>query len=698
MPQRHGKPAKDALPLMTTNPKSCQRPRRKPHLQWMAAVLLSFVLAHATTALAQADTDSPLISQLRSLRASGDTSAEAIRQFHEIESRIPADAPYPLRRELLRTGLAVLDEERSYEETLASMQSLRDLAEANDDAQTVALMDINRIFMSHVDDDIGRYIDQLNNVRARLTSDASPEVMEALERSYGNMYFDAGNFDSALRHQLAALDWAEKLPIGSERARLFRLSTIAELYNAMSLPDSALDYVNRAFALADGEPPLQNRIALLGARAMALMEKGELPEADLALSQAEALGLDDPSVFTAMRLGALRIRLLLAMSSPDDAVVAINRLEEQAKAQGNTYYVARSWLLRGEALMQLDHIEEGRALMQRALDFFQSKGQMIDVLDGLDRQVDTLRAKGLDEAALTAMQEQQELWKKLFRNERARAVAELEAHQSARELENQVHTLSTENRLQQASLRAERLGKALALLLALLAAIASAFLVFAIYRARRERDKLSDAARRDTLTGAYSRYQFQQRATDLDGGHDQLTGVLLIDIDHFKAINDRHGHEAGDAVLKALVNRIRRVVRERDELYRWGGEEFLVILHERDAPTLDAMVLRLLAEVENEAVDWHGTALPLRVSGGYVRCPMSSGRQTSMLDAIRWVDAALYLAKNAGRQRVERVELTDSGIATLDGACPLDMRQLQDWQLRGLLRVRTMRLQGATAE
>ncbi|MCB1559960.1 MAG: diguanylate cyclase [Xanthomonadales bacterium] len=667
--------------------------RTVPHLsrqrhRWIVPLLLALSLSLPMTA--QADQDDHLIAELQALRGSGDTSAAAVQRLRAIEAQTAGDASYPLRREILRADLVVLDESRGYEDTLAAMQSLRELADVNGDADTVNLMDINRIFMSHVDDDINRYIDQLNEVRARLSSESSPDVMEALERSYGNMYFDAGNFDSALRHQLAALEWAEKLPVGSVRARLFRLGTIAELYNAMQLPDSALDYVDRAFALGGDELPLQNRISLLMARAMALMQGNQLPEADLALSRAETLSLDDPSVFTAMRLGTARIKLLLAMSSPDDAIVAINRLEEQAKAQENSYYLAKSWVLRGEALMQLDRVEEGRALMQRALDFFESKGQMIDVLDGLERQVDTLRAEGLPVQALEAMERQQTLWVHLFRNERARTLAELEAHQSARELENRVSALSAENRAQQASLRAERLSKALALVLALLAALASAFLVFAIRRARRERDKLSDAARLDTLTGAFSRYQFQQRAVREARRTDASTGVLLLDIDHFKAINDRHGHEAGDAVLKTLVTRVRGVVAADAEIYRWGGEEFLVVMNPQTTQTVERDVVRLVAGIEDEPLRWHDTDIRLRVSGGFVRCPLADGWPASLDDAIRWADAALYLAKNEGRQRIEQIELTAAGIDSLRGQTPVDFVQLQDWKRRDLLQTRAL--------
>ena len=190
--------------------------------------------------LAQTAPPAQLIQQLRDLRVAGEPSADAVQKLKSIERAVPEDAPYALRRALEKTRMFVLQDSLSFDDSLKLMKSLSELAKANGDADTVSLMDIRRIYMSHADDDIGKFIDQLNEVRAQIRSDASPEVMEALEVSYGNLYFDAGNFDTALRHELAALDWAAKLPFGRERARLYRLGTIAELYNAMELPEQAL--------------------------------------------------------------------------------------------------------------------------------------------------------------------------------------------------------------------------------------------------------------------------------------------------------------------------------------------------------------------------------------------------------------------------------------------------------------------------
>ena len=663
-----------------------------PERRWALCAALVLMLV-SVPGLAQTAPAGDVIGQLRALRAVGGDSPVAVKELRQIEAGIPADAPYPVRRALLRAKLAVEDDSVSFEDRLALMQKLRDLAQAHGDADTVSLMDIDRVYMSHADDDIGKYLDQLNEVRSHIRPDASPEVMEALERSYGNMYFDAGNFDIALRHQFAALEWAGKLPMNRQRAQLYRLGTIAELYNAMELPRQALAYVRQALALPIDSMPAGNRLSLLGARAMALIQLGRFDQAGSALKSAEALASRDGSAFDAMRLDTVRANLLLATGKPEQAMAISDRLADLARQKDNSYYVAKAQMLRGHALMQGGQADDGLALMQKATDYFRSKGQMVDVLSGLKRQIETLRSKKMYARAIEVMDRRQQLWSQLFRNERGRAIAEVEARHMAREQAQRIKTLSAQNRMQEQRLRAERLSKALAFVLALLALGLSVFLFLAIRRARRERDTLSDAVRLDALTGASSRYQFQRRADSVapsEVADAPCTGLLMLDLDNFKAINDQYGHEAGDAVLIAVVARIRQVLGEHDELYRWGGEEFLVILNNREHRALKQDAMRLLTEIEQAPVSWHGQSIPISVSGGYVHHPLAADWQSPLADGIRWADAALYLAKHAGRRRVEQVEVTASGRVALRGHRPIDMAQLQDWQRQGYVEVHTL--------
>lgn len=651
---------------------------------WLAVTLtLSFNMATA-----QREDDAATIRQLTELRNADETTPDALARLHMIENNVTADLPYPVRRAITLTRLALLAKTASRDQRLILMKSLRDLAESNGDTNTMILMDIRRIAMTHADNAIDTFIDQLNALRAGITADASVEVMEALESTYGNLYFDAGNFDTALRHQLAALDWAGRLSSGRNRARLHRIGIIAELYNAMDLPESALDLVDRGFTLEGNKKiGLDNTISLLSARSMALMHLGRMTESESALREAEMLAEKTTSNFTAMRMTALRIELLLATSRPAQAMDVVDRLTALAQLTQNAYYIAKSGTLRGEALLQLGKIDEGLDLMQQGIDYFKSKGQMVDLLASLNNQIAALRDKKLFELAVTRMDQRSEVWSQLFRNERGRAIAEVEARHSAETFERRISTLATQNRAQQESLRAERLGTALAVAIALLGISLSITLFMGIRRTRRERDSLSTAVSFDALTTALSRYQFQRRDPSTPASS---AGVLLLDLDNFKATNDRYGHEAGDEVLKRVVERIREVIDKDDEIYRWGGEEFLVVLNAGTAAARVERVRQVMSQVEASPVLWHGHSLPVGISGGFLQHPLASDWETPLADSIGWVDAALYVAKNDGRGRIEQVTLSPSGSAVLKGRRPIDMAQLLDWQHRQFLMIETI--------
>lgn len=127
-------------------------------------------------------------------------------------------------------------------------------------------------------------------------------------------------------------------------------------------------------------------------------------------------------------------------------------------------------------------------------------------------------------------------------------------------------------------------------------------------------------------------------------------GVLIADIDHFKAINDTHGHEAGDMVLVAFSGRLRAALRDQDIVVRWGGEEFLAVLPGIDTDRLTTVAEHLRASIERFPFSLpNGTSIPVTVSVGI--SDMTGGRQEFELAAQR-ADAALYLAKTGGRNRV----------------------------------------------
>jgi diguanylate cyclase (GGDEF)-like protein len=165
---------------------------------------------------------------------------------------------------------------------------------------------------------------------------------------------------------------------------------------------------------------------------------------------------------------------------------------------------------------------------------------------------------------------------------------------------------------------------------------------------RRLEEELNRLAVTDPLTGVWNRRQGQQL---LDSGLAEArrygtdVSLLMLDIDHFKAINDEHGHQVGDAVLVELCRRLSAHLRPSDALVRWGGEEFVILARHTDLDAATSLAEKLRALVAATPLDGAGT---ITVSIGVAHLEPSD-------DVDRWlfrVDQAMYEAKAAGRNAV----------------------------------------------
>jgi diguanylate cyclase (GGDEF)-like protein len=127
--------------------------------------------------------------------------------------------------------------------------------------------------------------------------------------------------------------------------------------------------------------------------------------------------------------------------------------------------------------------------------------------------------------------------------------------------------------------------------------------------------------------------------------------VIMADLDHFKQINDRYGHAAGDEVLRQASARMRGVLRDHDGISRYGGEEFLVLLPRTDVDAALVIAERVRAAVASQPVAIGDQSLPVTLSMGLAT---TADHPAEVDPLIAAADAALYRAKAAGRNRVER--------------------------------------------
>ena len=167
---------------------------------------------------------------------------------------------------------------------------------------------------------------------------------------------------------------------------------------------------------------------------------------------------------------------------------------------------------------------------------------------------------------------------------------------------------------------------------------------------RQRNAELDLLSRTDALTGLSNRRHLEFVLAHYHADsmrHQDPLSVLLLDIDHFKRVNDGYGHPAGDVVLTEFASRLRAELREGDVAGRWGGEEFLVVLPRTDLAGAFALAERIRLAVTATPMNAGGALIPVTVSGGCAVGPLGNAAEL-----VGRADALLYTAKGDGRNRI----------------------------------------------
>jgi diguanylate cyclase (GGDEF)-like protein len=165
--------------------------------------------------------------------------------------------------------------------------------------------------------------------------------------------------------------------------------------------------------------------------------------------------------------------------------------------------------------------------------------------------------------------------------------------------------------------------------------------------------QMYESALRDGLTKAFNKKYFTDRLESeftFATRHSSPLALVLFDIDHFKQVNDTHGHQAGDHVLFEISALLSGALRAEDVFARYGGEEFAVICRGSDESQAQVVGERLRKAVENNRFVYDGTVIPVTISVGIAVLPNPAVKDAT--DIVGFADQALYKSKNAGRNRV----------------------------------------------
>jgi len=333
-------------------------------------------------------------------------------------------------------------------------------------------------------------------------------------------------------------------------------------------------------------------------------------------------------------------------------------ITEEAMALNDPYSIGLAKFNHGIALIGLHRLQDGLRFAREGLTRMQQTGYTADQARFTLELGGYLEKSGYLADAVRTYQQQRQLAYDVSQQAQQQAILELQEANDADRRQRELDLLQRENILKNASLEEQGLRQRLWAAGALISALVVAVCVMLVLRLRRHNAQLREGnallrtlSEHDALTGLGNRRQLQ-RLLRAEGQDDQPfeAAMLLIDIDHFKRINDQFGHAAGDAVLVEVARRLRTVLRPGDTLVRWGGEEFLIVAPELGDAPLVHMAQRVLSVLGSQAVTVDGRRVQLTASLGHASFPLAPSRLVLNWErALALVDTALYLAKAHGR-------------------------------------------------
>ena len=502
---------------------------------------------------------------------------------------------------------------------------------------------------------------------ANRTQDLPVRVQATI--SAGQSWAEEGNFPAALAKLQAAVEMAR---LGTSQTDLAAaLNALTLLYTQMRDYDKGFKVLGELLAVA-GKLASPGRLAQAKNTEYGLALDASQPRrGQRALLEALALerqlgarGMVAPTLVNLSDSYLKQGDFHSALRYANEAITAARQIS-------NDQVEATARLNIGQALIGLGRHEEGKLSVETGLAYYEVMNNQPDMQAILLEYGMVLEKAGDMKGAVTAYHRERKISNLLFEKQRQKAVYELQEKYETEKKQRQIELLSRENQVKSAELDNRRLQQRVWWLLALVMALA-AVIVGLLYRKVRhanvqlkeKNQELAHQSSRDPLTSLYNRRHFQdfmrRHAGALPPGlpavlpadGDLVGALFLLDVDHFKLINDQYGHAAGDLVLTTIADTLHVVLRETDMIVRWGGEEFLAFLPAVTRGSLDDIAARVLNGVAAQQVSYQGQAIHVQVSIGFAPYPLAPlGQPLAWERSVNLVDMALYLAKAHGRNR-----------------------------------------------
>ena len=640
-----------------------------------ASVALLLILTVAPRA-AMASGAAALINAQR--RAGFDTPHAASDALEAVRAKVEASDDNELRRNYYVALASVNLSAERLEKAAAAQAGLERLAEDAGCTRCAHSALVVHLLRAAKSQNSAQSLAALERLEA-VAAPGDPGELQQMEFAKSLGHFTAGNYATAVEHGLKSVGLAAQLGWTAEQARALVLLALANA--ARGDLDHAMTFADEAYALSER----------IGFRYLMAHTRGNQAWLhSLGGNRQQQFVLVTEQLRLVRELGMREQELAPLISLADyhlsqrqfsEAIPLSDEAIELATSLKQPRMLAMAILNKAMALDGLGQLEESIAGYRAGIRLLEQVDARSIRIDALEALADLYERNGRPAEALRILHELIALRQEAAAQERTQATAEAQEKFLAERKDREIERLSLENARRRAQAEAASWERRLWTATAVALALAAVLLVQVVRRARSRTRRLeadnaalADQSAHDPLTGVFNRRHLaalmsSRQAAPQSEGSGPRVGLILLDVDHFKSINDRFGHVLGDQVLVEVARRLQELVRQHDAVVRLGGEEFVLVLPGTGSAGMAVLVERLLHRMSAEPVRLDGIAIPVTVSAGCVAHPLGPAHHWE--NALQVADDAMYMAKQHGRNRA---------------ICVVDWRDDSDYKLvhRGL--------------
>lgn len=588
-------------------------------------------------------------------------SANALKDLYEIEATFTAKTPVMTRVRTLNYIALAHGYTGDLDAANQQIIEVEALARNSRIPDAIADVEATKLLLLVMQNKYSEALANLNDALVPLEQAKSSRVLYFVNNLASYIYQERSQFDRALQHLIFAADAVAKSDDSRTLTRLISTKIrIAQLYIRQKSYELALQQLDEAFQIADSNQVLDDyEIDIYFERASA---ESWLENFDAAIGLYQkiiARVQDDPEQINTFitvlnNIGDIHIRL----GEYAEARNVLERAYELAKLNKQKYDPQIILFNLGYVDVFLGDVQEGVNEMLQVVKPAREEWSPGELESLLGEYAEALIHIGRKDEAINVLIEQRDLREQAYQGEQQKSIVELQNLYDSKDKALQIELLSQKNELNEQLIENESQKRTILVLLVIVALFAMVFVALAYRAARRSNrelkvanSRLAEQSIRDPLTGLLNRRALQNKLrAPHEVSHDAM---LLLDVDHFKRINDNLGHASGDDVLIEVSKRLLQVSRESDLVVRWGGEEFLIYLSNTEAKKMPLMAKRFLDVIGATPIKAGDQEIWVTATAGFISYPFADLDENQMdwEETLQLADMVLYAGKVHGRNQ-----------------------------------------------